>query len=59
MDRLAFHTREQFVEMHEAGLVNKLAIEWAERYPKCSFPELPAMGNLNLREVMNSEYFFS
>ena len=45
--------------MAAMSLVEKLAIEWAERYPKCSFPELPAMGNLNLREVMNSEYFFS
>lgn len=59
MDALAHHTREQFVIMHQMELVSGLAEEWADRYPKASIPPTPAMGNLKLDEVMNSEYFFS
>jgi DNA-directed RNA polymerase len=59
MDNLAFHTREQFVSMHEMDLVEQLAAEWADLYPKCDFPAPPPMGQLDLTEIMNSEYFFS
>ena len=59
MDSLAYHTRDQFVAMHEMDLVEGLAAEWSDQYPKAAIPPPPAMGNLDLSKVMDSDYFFS
>jgi len=59
MDRLAYHTRDQFVSMHQMELVDGLAREWAENFPKAPIPDPPPMGQLDLSKVMDSDYFFS
>jgi DNA-directed RNA polymerase len=46
--------REQFVRMYED---NDPIKEFAEAYPMCTPP--PSKGTLNLREVLDSQYFFS
>jgi len=51
--------REQFVLLHEEPAHLRLFDELIAEYPDISFPEPPQVGNLDLRAVMASRYFFS
>ncbi|KAH9249818.1 hypothetical protein BASA81_012413 [Batrachochytrium salamandrivorans] len=52
--------REEFVALHERDLVGDLLKEFQTRYPQIpQFYEIPEQGHLNLREVLDSPYFFS
>lgn len=46
--------RSEFVKMYEE---NDPVVEFATQYPEC--PPPPSKGELNLREVLDSHYFFS
>ena len=48
--------REVFVAMYEK---HKPLEEFAMRYPTVKFKEFPTVGKLDIREVLNSPYFFS
>lgn len=58
---LARQLRRTFVELHSQPLLEQLLAEFKERYPKLAddFPALPETGDLDLNEVLNSEYFFN
>lgn len=52
--------RETFVELHSEPLLEQLRDQFEEEYPNLApFPQLPKKGNLDLNQVLESEYFFS
>jgi DNA-directed RNA polymerase len=50
--------REQFVELHEQDLLGQLRDSLSLRFPHLDFPPVPARGNLDIRKVQESRYFF-
>lgn len=51
--------REQFVDLHSAPLLADLRTQFCDRHPDIEFPQAPATGTLDIREVLKSPYFFS
>lgn len=51
--------RQEFVELHSADLLAALHRELKDRYPDGDFPDPPALGGLDIKCVMDSEYFFN
>ncbi|CAL8471810.1 g11352 [Coccomyxa elongata] len=58
---LAQKLRRTFVDLHSQPLLAQLLAEFRARFPDLAhqFPPLPATGDLDLNEVLDSEYFFS
>ncbi|BDA47730.1 probable DNA-directed RNA polymerase 2, chloroplastic/mitochondrial [Coccomyxa sp. Obi] len=58
---LAQKLRRTFVDLHSQPLLGQLLAEFKTRFPDMAhqFPPLPATGDLDLNEVLDSEYFFS
>lgn len=59
MDKLGKVIREQFVALHKPDLLQDLLAQWKAQHPRMVFPDPPAPGELDLRQVMDSEYFFA
>ena len=57
--RLAQLLRETFVELHSQPLLEQLLAEFQEQHPKLTFPPIPDKGDLDITNVLNSDYFFS
>lgn len=51
--------REEFVKLHSRQLLIELRESFVMRYPKVDFEEVPQRGELDLRQVLESPYFFS
>ncbi|KAK9814262.1 hypothetical protein WJX72_003057 [[Myrmecia] bisecta] len=51
--------REQFIKLHEQPLLEQLKDEFHERYPAVFIPPIPPKGELDLQEVLKSDYFFN
>ncbi|KAF7808990.1 DNA-directed RNA polymerase 1B, mitochondrial-like [Senna tora] len=51
--------REKFVELYEAPILENLLESFEKSFPSLSFPPLPARGDFDLREVLESTYFFN
>ncbi|XP_028761873.1 DNA-directed RNA polymerase 1B, mitochondrial [Neltuma alba] len=51
--------REKFVELYEAPVLEKLLEGFEKSFPSLKFPPLPARGDFDLREVLESTYFFN
>lgn len=51
--------REKFVELYSQPILEDLHASFLERYPDAKIPPLPEKGDLDIREVLDSEYFFS
>lgn len=51
--------REQFVALHERDILGDLHREWSRRNPGLKFEPPPPRGKLDIRQVLNSPYFFS
>jgi DNA-directed RNA polymerase len=51
--------REEFVTLYKQPLLENLMRDFKQSFPDLHFPEIPERGNLDLREVLNSTYFFS
>ncbi|XP_057448046.1 DNA-directed RNA polymerase 1B, mitochondrial-like [Lotus japonicus] len=51
--------REKFVELYEAPILENLLESFQKSFPKLNFPPLPERGDFDLREVLNSQYFFN
>ncbi len=58
---MARNLRRTFVDLHSQPLLQQLLEEFQTRFPDLAkqFPPLPTTGNLDLNEVLDSEYFFS
>ncbi|XP_057961393.1 DNA-directed RNA polymerase 1B, mitochondrial-like isoform X2 [Malania oleifera] len=51
--------REKFVELYEAPILENLLEGFQKSFPKLNFPPLPERGDFDLREVLESPYFFN
>ncbi|KAM6548275.1 hypothetical protein CsatB_019951 [Cannabis sativa] len=51
--------REKFVELYEAPVLENLLESFQTSFPSLTFPPLPDRGDFDLREVLESPYFFN
>lgn len=51
--------REKFVELYSQPVLENLLKSFQERFPTLVFPEVPARGDLDLKEVLRAPYFFN
>lgn len=51
--------REKFVELYEAPILENLLESFQTSFPTLKFPPLPERGDFDLREVLESTYFFN
>ncbi|XP_042520027.1 DNA-directed RNA polymerase 2B, chloroplastic/mitochondrial-like [Macadamia integrifolia] len=51
--------REKFVELYEQPILENLLESFQQSFPTLSFPPLPERGDFDLREVLESPYFFN
>ncbi|KAL1563208.1 DNA-directed RNA polymerase 2, chloroplastic/mitochondrial [Salvia divinorum] len=51
--------REKFVELYETQVLENLLESFEQSFPSLTFPPLPERGDFDLREVLESEYFFN
>jgi DNA-directed RNA polymerase len=51
--------REEFVQIYSQPVLQNFLNELKEANPDVEFPELPQTGNLDIRQVMESSYFFA
>ncbi|XP_042481261.1 DNA-directed RNA polymerase 2B, chloroplastic/mitochondrial-like isoform X2 [Macadamia integrifolia] len=51
--------REKFVELYEQPILENLLESFQQSFPTLSFPPLPECGDFDLREVLESPYFFN
>ncbi|MED6110121.1 DNA-directed RNA polymerase 1, mitochondrial [Stylosanthes scabra] len=51
--------REKFVELYEAPILENLLESFEKNFPTLKFPPLPERGDFDLREVLESPYFFN
>ncbi|XP_021815123.1 DNA-directed RNA polymerase 1, mitochondrial-like [Prunus avium] len=51
--------REKFVELYEAPILENLLEGFQQSFPTLTFPPLPDRGDFDLRDVLESPYFFN
>ncbi|XP_074274815.1 DNA-directed RNA polymerase 1B, mitochondrial-like isoform X2 [Silene latifolia] len=51
--------REKFVELYELPILESLLESFQTSYPHLQFPPIPERGDLDLRDVLESRYFFN
>ncbi|XP_059670497.1 DNA-directed RNA polymerase 2, chloroplastic/mitochondrial-like [Cornus florida] len=51
--------REKFVELYETPILENLLESFQKSFPTLSFPPLPERGDFDLRDVLESPYFFN
>jgi DNA-directed RNA polymerase len=51
--------RREFVELHSQPILEHLRDEWTAANPGLVLPPVPKRGDLDLRIVLGSPYFFS
>lgn len=51
--------REEFVDLYEQPLLEELLLQLRLRFPKTHFPDVPKLGSLDLKVVLDSPYFFN
>ncbi|XP_019180748.1 PREDICTED: DNA-directed RNA polymerase 1, mitochondrial [Ipomoea nil] len=59
VDQMNRILREKFVELYEAPILENLSESFQKSFPKLRFPPLPERGDFDLREVLDSPYFFN
>ncbi|KAL3501558.1 hypothetical protein ACH5RR_036007 [Cinchona calisaya] len=59
VDQMNRILREKFVELYEAPILEDLLDNFQKSFPKLKFPPLPERGDFDLREVLESPYFFN
>ncbi|KAL7132631.1 hypothetical protein ABFS83_12G087600 [Erythranthe nasuta] len=59
VDKMNEILREKFVELYEAPILENLLDGFQQSFPKLKFPPLPERGDFDLREVLDSTYFFN
>ncbi|XP_002978135.2 DNA-directed RNA polymerase 1B, mitochondrial isoform X2 [Selaginella moellendorffii] len=59
VERMNVILREKFVELYEQPILENLLESFQKRWPKLKFPDLPVRGDLDLKEVLSSPYFFN
>ncbi len=51
--------REEFVKLYSLDLLEEMKEMCEKRFPGLKFPKVPEKGELELENVLESEYFFS
>lgn len=51
--------REKFVELYSSPILENLLESFQTSYPELTFPPLPQRGDFDLRQVIDSPYFFN
>jgi len=51
--------REEFVRIYSEPVLQNFLNEQREAHPDVDLPELPQAGNLDIRQVISSPYFFA
>ncbi|XP_022967967.1 DNA-directed RNA polymerase 1B, mitochondrial-like [Cucurbita maxima] len=51
--------REKFVELYEAPILENLLENFQKSFPTLKFPPLPDRGDFDLKDVLQSSYFFN
>ncbi|KAM1666154.1 hypothetical protein ACFX1X_045819 [Malus domestica] len=51
--------REKFVELYEIPILENLLESFQQSFPTLAFPALPERGDFDLRDVLESPYFFN
>ncbi|CAL5399179.1 unnamed protein product [Camellia sinensis] len=59
VDQMNRILREKFVELYEAPILENLLESFQKSFPTLNFPPLPERGYFDLREVLESPYFFN
>lgn len=59
IDLLNRYIREEFVKLYSEPLLENLLRNFKSSFPELKFPDIPQRGTLDLKEVLNSTYFFS
>ena len=59
MDKMGRMLREEFVRLYEQPILETVRSEWEKRFPELEFEPVPARGNLDLKLVIDSPYFFN
>jgi DNA-directed RNA polymerase len=59
IDRMNVILREQFIALYEKPVLEDFDKDLRMRYPSANLLPVPARGSMQLKEVLNSEYFFS
>ncbi|KAL3654335.1 DNA-directed RNA polymerase 1, mitochondrial [Castilleja foliolosa] len=59
VDQMNKILREKFVELYDAPILENLLDSFQQSFPKLKFPPLPERGDFDLREVLESTYFFN
>ena len=59
MDHMGRLLREEFVQLYEQPILQRLRDEWRAMFPELDFPEVPKVGQLQLDLVKQSPYFFN
>ncbi|XP_078431396.1 DNA-directed RNA polymerase 1B, mitochondrial-like [Wolffia australiana] len=59
VDQLNRILREKFVELYEAPILENLLESFEKSFPTLKFPPLPERGDFDLRDVLESPYFFN
>uniref|UniRef100_A0AAV1UA67 DNA-directed RNA polymerase n=1 Tax=Peronospora matthiolae TaxID=2874970 RepID=A0AAV1UA67_9STRA len=59
VDTMNRRLREEFVNLYERPLLEDLLTELRLRFPDMTFDDVPRLGTLDLRSVLDSPYFFN
>lgn len=59
VDKMNRILREKFVELYETPVLENLLESFQSSFPSLSFPPLPERGDFDLRDVLESPYFFN
>ncbi|KAJ1697812.1 hypothetical protein LUZ63_006324 [Rhynchospora breviuscula] len=59
VDQMNRILREKFVELYERPILENLLSGFEKTFPNLSFPPLPERGDFELKEVLDSTYFFN
>nr|CAC80138.1 DNA-dependent RNA polymerase [Spinacia oleracea] len=59
VDQMSSILREKFVELYDQPILENLLETFQQSYPTLSFPPLPDRGDFELRDVLDSPYFFN
>ncbi|KAK1292190.1 hypothetical protein QJS10_CPB17g00167 [Acorus calamus] len=59
VDQMNHILREQFVELYSIPVLENLLESFQASFPTLDFPPLPTRGDFDLREVLESPYFFN
>ncbi|XP_020109467.1 DNA-directed RNA polymerase 1B, mitochondrial-like [Ananas comosus] len=59
VDQMNRILREKFVELYQTPILENLLESFQQSFPTLSFPLLPERGDFNLKDVLDSPYFFN